>query len=200
MEFSFSRFSWGRTKCQSPSLWKLNNLRASPSPEKDPATGSFCDRLRDLGSRLCKVGQNLQSGQLSWKAAAKIEKRSIAQLNQICQQPLRFKPAETLRTFLAGPEQKFLFTFLRRPGVPPTNNHAEQSLRHLVIFRKICLGTRSDSGLKTHSILPSLVQTARRQGVPQGSSCKPSSRQIPQRLKLPSITIQADVPPGRRTT
>jgi len=43
--------------------------------------------------------------------------------------------------------------------------HAEQSLRHLVIFRKICFGTRSESGLKTHSILPSLVQTARRQGV-----------------------------------
>jgi hypothetical protein len=83
----------------------------------------------------------------------------------ICKRPLYFKPAETLRTYLVGPEQKFLFTFLRHPGVPPTNNHAEQSLRHLVIFRKICFGTRSESGLKTHSILPSLVQTARRQGI-----------------------------------
>ena len=71
----------------------------------------------------------------------------------------------SLRTYLAGPQQKFLFTFLRRKGVPPTNNLAEQSLRHLVIFRKICFGTRSDSGLITHSILPSMVQTARRQGV-----------------------------------
>jgi hypothetical protein len=78
---------------------------------------------------------------------------------------LPFKPGETLRAYLAGPQQKFLFTFLRRPGVPPTNNLAEQSLRPLVIFRKICFGTRSDSGLKTHSILPSLVQTARRLGV-----------------------------------
>ena len=49
--------------------------------------------------------------------------------------------------------------------MPPTNNLAEQSLRHLVIFRKISFGTRSDSGLKTHSILPSLVQTAKRQGI-----------------------------------
>jgi hypothetical protein len=63
-------------------------------------------------------------------------------------------------------EQRFLFTFLRRPGVPPTNNLSEQTLRYLVIFRKICFGTRSESGLKTHSILPSLVQTARRQGIP----------------------------------
>jgi len=136
-----------------------------PPTEKDPTTGPFCTRVRDLFARLCEVGQKLKSGHIPWKTAAKIEKRSVTELNQICKHPLRFKPAETLRTFLAGPEQKFLFTFLRRPGVPPTNNHAEQSLRHLVIFRKICFGTRSDSGLKTHSILPSLVQTARRQGV-----------------------------------
>jgi transposase len=136
-----------------------------PQTEKDPATGPFCTRVRDLCARLCEVGQQLESGDIPWKAAAKIEKSSVRELNTICKQPLRFKPAETLRAYLTGPEQKFLFTFLRHPGVPPTNNHAEQSLRHLVIFRKICFGTRSDSGLKTHSILPSLVQTARRQGV-----------------------------------
>jgi transposase len=136
-----------------------------PQTEKDPATGPFCDRVRDLGARLCELGRELESDRIPRKAAAKIEKSSVKELNQICKHPLRFKPAETLRTYLVGPEQKFLFTFLRRPGVPPTNNHAEQSLRHLVIFRKICFGTRSESGLKTHSILPSLVQTARRQGV-----------------------------------
>ncbi len=135
-----------------------------PAAEKDSATGSFCTRIQDLCARLCKVGQKLQSGDIPWKAAAKIEKRSVRELSNICHKALRFKPAETLRTYLAGPEQKFLFTFLRRPGVPPTNNHAEQSLRHLVIFRKICFGTRSESGLETHSILPSLIQTARRQG------------------------------------
>jgi transposase len=136
-----------------------------PQTEKDAAVGPFCDRVMDLCSRLCDTGQKFKSDDTPWKAAAKIEKRFIIELNTICKQTLRFKPAETLRTYLAGPEQKFLFTFLRRPGVPPTNNHAEQSLRPLVIFRKICFGTRSESGIKTHSILPSLVQTARRQGV-----------------------------------
>jgi len=136
-----------------------------PQTEKDTATDLFCDRLIDLGSRLCEAGQKLKAGNIPWKRAAKIEKRFVRELNTICKQTLRFKPAETLRTYLVGPEQKFLFTFLRHPGVPPTNNHAEQALRHLVIFHKICFGTRSESGLKTHSILPSLVQTARRQGV-----------------------------------
>jgi hypothetical protein len=136
-----------------------------PQTEKDAATGPFCDRLMDLCARLCVTGQKLKSGDIPWKRAAKIEKSFVGELNTICKQPLRFKPAETLRSYLVGPEQRFIFTFLRRPGVPPTNNHAEQSLRHLVIFRKICFGTRSESGLKTHSILPSLVQTARRQGI-----------------------------------
>lgn len=136
-----------------------------PRADKDTATGPFCDRLMDLCSRLCDTGQKLKAGDIPWKTTTKIEKSFVRELNTICKQPLRFKPAETLRTYLAGPEQRFLFTFLRRPGVPPTNNHAEQSLRHLVIFRKICFGTRSESGLKTHSILPSLVQTARKQGI-----------------------------------
>ena len=136
-----------------------------PQAEKDAAVGPFCNRLMDLCSRLCDTGKKLKSGDIPWKRTAKIEKRFLKQLNTICKQPLRFKPAKTLRTYLAGPEQRFLLTFLRRPGVPPTNNHAEQSLRHLVIFRKICFGTRSTTGLKTHSILPSLVQTATRQGV-----------------------------------
>jgi transposase len=136
-----------------------------PKIEKDAATGPFCDHLMDLCSRLCDTGQRLKSGDLPWKRATKIKNNFVKELITLCKQPLRFKPAETLRTYLAGPEQRFLFTFLRRPGVPPTNNHAEQSLRHLVIFRKICFGSRSESGLKTHSILPSLVQTARRQGI-----------------------------------
>jgi len=136
-----------------------------PETEKDLAVGPFCDRLIDLCSRLCDTGQKLKSGHIPWKATAKIEIRSVTELNTLCKQTLQFKPAETLRAFLTGPDQKFLFTFLRRPGVPPTNNLSEQTLRYMVIFRKICFGTRSESGLKTHSILPSLVQTARRQGV-----------------------------------
>jgi transposase len=135
-----------------------------PQTEKDAAVGPFCDRLIDLCSRLCHTGEKLKSGETPWKKAARIEKRAVAELNTLCNQTLRFKPAETLRSYLVGPDQKFLFTFLRRPGVPPTNNHAEQSLRFLVIFRKISFGTRSANGLHTHSILPSLVQTARRQG------------------------------------
>ncbi len=113
----------------------------------------------------CDIGQKLKSGHIQWKAAKGIEKQFVRELKNICKQQLRFKPALTLQAYLMGHEQKNLFTFLRIPNMSATNNHAEQSLRHLVIFRKVCFGTRSEKGLKTHSIIPSLVQTAKRQGV-----------------------------------
>ena len=41
---------------------------------------------------------------------------------------------------------KELFVFVAEPEVPPDNNAAERSLRHLVVSRKVSGGTRSDRG------------------------------------------------------
>jgi len=136
-----------------------------PANEQDGAVARFLDRVIDLCKRACDAGRKLSANEIPWAETGNIEKRFVAELNGIGKRPLSLKPAETLRTFLIGPEQEHLFTFLRIPGVPPTNNHAEQSLRNMVIMRKVSFGTRSDSGLKTHSIIPTLIQTARRQGV-----------------------------------
>ena len=132
---------------------------------RDAATEHFCDKVMSLCSEACRIGAELNHGNLPWDSAADFEKQLSKKLVKICRKPLCFKPAETLRTFLIGPESSSLFAFLRHKGVQPTNNHAEQSLRHMVIFRKLSFGTRSQTGIKTHSILPSLVQTARRQGI-----------------------------------
>ncbi|RPJ11108.1 MAG: IS66 family transposase [Deltaproteobacteria bacterium] len=136
-----------------------------PLADKEALTDRFCEQVGMLFTKACQTSRKLRSGQLPWSSAAAIEQRYVRLLCRICKKTLSFKPAETLRKYLVGPEQKSLFTFLRHAGVPPTNNHAEQSLRNLVIFRKTSFGTRSESGMNAHSILASLVQTARRQGV-----------------------------------
>lgn len=53
-----------------------------------------------------------------------------------------------------------LFTFVRDPAVPPTNNLAERSLRSLVTARKISGGSRSSEGTETRMILASVLGTA----------------------------------------
>lgn len=64
-----------------------------------------------------------------------------------------------------------LFTFVTAPGVPPTNNAAERSLRHLVIARKISGGTRSPRGTQTRMTLASLFGTWRVQGINPYDAC-----------------------------
>lgn len=54
-----------------------------------------------------------------------------------------------------------LFTFLYIKGIDPHNNHAEQQIRPDVIFRKITFGNRSLSGTQNHSVLSTILQTAK---------------------------------------
>ena len=54
---------------------------------------------------------------------------------------------------------KELFVFVAEPAMPPDNNAAERSLRHLVISRKISGGTRSERGTKSKMTLASLFGT-----------------------------------------
>lgn len=69
------------------------------------------------------------------------------------------KLARRLRKHLAE-----LFTFVRDPLVPATNNAAEPSLRDLVVTRKVSGGTRSPSGSQVRMTLSSICATARLQG------------------------------------
>ncbi len=60
---------------------------------------------------------------------------------------------------------KELFVFVSHPNVPPENNAAERSLRHLVISRKISGGTRSERGTQSKMALASLFGTWRARGL-----------------------------------
>ncbi|HUS16508.1 MAG TPA: IS66 family transposase [Chloroflexia bacterium] len=65
-----------------------------------------------------------------------------------------------------------LFTFVTEPGVPPDNNAAERSLRHLVTQRKISGGTRSPEGSKTLMVTSTLFGTWVAQGRDPLQACR----------------------------
>lgn len=65
-----------------------------------------------------------------------------------------------------------LLTFVREPGVPPDNNAAERSLRHLVTSRKISGGSRSPDGTDTKMALATLFGTWHVQGVNPYLACR----------------------------
>jgi hypothetical protein len=54
-----------------------------------------------------------------------------------------------------------LLTFLYEKGIDYHNNHAEQQIRPDVISRKITFGNRSLKGAQNHSVLMTILQTAK---------------------------------------
>lgn len=56
-----------------------------------------------------------------------------------------------------------LFTFVDHEGVKPTNNHAEQLVRHAVIWRKVSFGTDSANGSRFVERMLTVVMTLRLQ-------------------------------------
>lgn len=126
----------------------------------------FCDSIPALLSKACDIGDKFIVNKIPKNLSGAFERRMVSAVNTICMTKLSDKKAETLRCRLIDPNKEYnrLFTFLKYPEVQPTNNQAERSLRDIVIFRKICFGTRSPEGSYSHSVLPSLILTAKRQG------------------------------------
>jgi transposase len=56
-----------------------------------------------------------------------------------------------------------LFTFLEIEGVDPTNNAAERSFRHAVLWRKLCFGSQSDTGERFVERILSVTRTCKMQ-------------------------------------
>lgn len=127
----------------------------------------FCDSISKMFKKACEINRKTNDNDIQPELAQARIQRFYSLLNTICLTRLSDNNAETFRKRLLDPKKEYqrLFTFLKYPDVQPTNNQAEQSLRNMVIFRKICFGTRSTDGSRTHSVLPSLVLTAQRQNL-----------------------------------
>jgi transposase len=72
------------------------------------------------------------------------------------------KTAATCRSLLA--HETRLWTFVRHDGVEPTNNVAERTVRHGVLWRKCSGGTDSVAGSRFVERILSVVATCRQQG------------------------------------
>jgi transposase len=107
------------------------------------------------------------------RARYQARRRFEQQLERCCA-PWAERPAAVQRKLCARilRHLKELFVFVAEPMVPPDNNGAERSLRHLVTSRKISGGTRSAQGTDTKLTLCSLFGTWRAQRVNPFLACR----------------------------
>ncbi len=103
------------------------------------------------------------------RLADECERRSRALAR--CYRRTAGHPAQVLAQRLHRYESE-LFTFVRLPGVPATNNEAERAVRPLVITRKISGGSRSATGSQVRCDLATPFYTWAARGLNPFAACR----------------------------
>jgi transposase len=162
VEAKHQQTCWNHIRTKAKEI--VQQIELIDPPIAAPRSIEFCRKLQRFSVEMCALGRKLKSRKLSPARARAMIPSLRKRLQCLGGKPLEHKAAQTLRNRVMEKDWDKLFTFLRVKDVEPTNNHSERSVRFLVIMRKICFGTRSPAGSESHGVLPSLLQTARRQG------------------------------------
>jgi transposase len=123
------------------------------------------ERLLEQSNRLFALWHQLAEGKRSRKQfqqAMKPVREAVRQTLQAGRKCRCGQTAGTCKELLA--HEPWLWTFVDTPGVEPTNNEAERTERHGVLWRKLSGGTDSPQGSRFVQRVLSVVDTCRRQG------------------------------------
>lgn len=132
--------------------------------ERDGPAGAFGRELRDYVGVIFANWRELKDGKLSRPEF----RERMAPVREHVELALQRAVAAGLQEVSGSCQdildhREALWTFVRKPGVEPTNNHAEQALRPFVLWRKRSFGTQSERGNVFATRLMTVVETARKQ-------------------------------------
>ena len=138
---------------------KRDILKAKERYCDDMSILRYINRLKELIDSAIFLKEDYIEGKISKKDYTKKRKNIVEELKDFSFP----SPQKGILTTLAKRLKKHgdsLFTFLHH-DVPWHNNHAEQQIRPHVLLRKITFGNRSKKGIVNHSIISSIIQTAK---------------------------------------
>lgn len=148
----------------------LRDLKALVDKNPDrPETAEWVEKVVDVYERAKEAANREYKDQ----DRCLMRRRFERELLLLARPYLRVETA--LERVLAERMERFiseLFTFVQYPLVPSENNAAERAIRPAVVARKISGGTRSPKGSRTASILRSLFETWKLQGLNPLNACR----------------------------
>ena len=135
-----------------PSCCGISTILRALYPDDVPL-GRWADAVHDVYEK-AKAFTHPSEWQRR-RAQLALEQRLLA----LCR-PYRDDPSAVQAKLCRRVEKhiKELFVFVAETAVPPDNNAAERSLRHLVVSRKVSGGTRSPQGTETKMTLASVFR------------------------------------------
>jgi transposase len=129
----------------------------------DAGDAAFAPGMKHLLQRAVRIGRRRPT--LSEATLLAYHARLERSLDQLIKLEPTTKAGLKLQRIIKRFRQS-LFVFLTDREVSPTNNGSEQALRPCVIFRKVTNGFRSEWGADLYADVRSVLETARRRGIP----------------------------------
>ena len=151
---SYDPIECDKHKCYS------HHLRAIADAMKRCPSSGFLRRVQAL-LKLAMVWRDQRGAPGYWEIVHGLERWADELLTPFRADPEEERVANRLRK-----RRAYLFTFLYKQEVEPTNNRAERQLRPAVIARKVSCGNKTVSGKHTWEILASLSATCQQRDVP----------------------------------
>ncbi|MBF0235923.1 MAG: IS66 family transposase, partial [Desulfamplus sp.] len=145
------RYYENRQRCLAHLIRKAIALTGAVD-EKAQKIGEWL--LRELRGLIKAVAEDGEGGQTCNLILARL-KRVCSLGSKETHEKLRSVSKEILNDWDA------VVAFVKNPDLPPTNNEAERALRHAVIARGICFGTRTPEGSRAYAALLSVIETCR---------------------------------------
>lgn len=138
---AYDGYSGPKQRCWAHLLRDAHKL-AEDYPDR-PDVRDWVSALKDLFTGATALDLSACTPSERARVARNLERR--VRLLARCYRKMDGHPVQVLATRLHRYESE-LFEFIRTPGVSPTNNLAERTVRPQVIARKISGGSRSDAG------------------------------------------------------
>ena len=147
-----------RMRCWAHLLRKAEGLKESLDKEAQ----LFGQQTLDLLGMLITSVRNARNRQPDVPLSSTYRLQLIV-YQQLCvqMQSHAHKKSAALATEMLN-DWEAIFRVLDYPHYPLTNNEAERALRHWVILRGICYGTRTEEGSRVFAILISVIETCRK--------------------------------------
>lgn len=130
--------------------------------ERGAITGTIGDDLLKLTKKMFKWWHELGDGKISrttFRRRMKTVRREVEELLEMGQE--QSSQSGKFEDILK--HRHALWTFVNVDGIGPTNNHAEQQVRHPVLIRKLSGGTQSERGSRFVERMLTTIASLRKQ-------------------------------------
>ncbi len=161
---AYNHYPGPHQRCWAHLLGDIHDLRQLYP--KDAGLARWAAAVRAVYDDACEI--NHPDARVRRQEQHRLEEQLLSLCRPFLDDPLAVQRKLCRRVERFLPE---LFVFVGEPLVPPDNNAAERSLRHLVTQRKISGGTRSPRGTATKMALASLFGTWQVRGVNPFLAC-----------------------------